>query len=185
MKTKELKDYGNSRVKINQRKRKVSTKELLILIISALLILLWTYTELSKLADLVEFKRQLTGQVFSRDLVQFLFWFIPSIEIFAAVLLLFKKTISIGLLLSSLLMFAFSAYIILILAGYYPRVPCSCGGVLKAMGWQTHLWFNLFFLSITIVGLILNLNSNNSTKTTNAHQNPNQALINSNTQTRT
>lgn len=172
-------------LKIAQQNAQNSKKETILTIICALLILLWTYTAFSKLANTQEFKRQLTGQVFSRQFVQFLFWFIPSIEIFAAALLLFKKTIHTGLLLSSILMFAFSAYIILILAGYYPRVPCSCGGVLKAMGWQTHLWFNLFFLTISIIGLSLKQNPNKNTKNTNAPQNPNQPLTNNSTQSRT
>lgn len=151
-------------LKTVQQNPKVSTKELLILIITALLVLLWTYTALSKLADLTEFKRQLSNQVFSGNFVQFLIWFIPTIELLATALLLFKKTTSIGLLLSSLLMLAFSAYIILILAGYYHKVPCSCGGVLKSLGWQAHLYFNLFFLSISCIGLCLNLNPNKPIK---------------------
>jgi putative oxidoreductase len=126
-------------------------KSIFVNISCALLILLWTYTAFSKLADLTEFKRQLGNQVFGKSGTLFLLWFIPISEISAALLLLFRKTRLIGLALSHLLMIVFTTYIALILTGYYDRVPCSCGGVLKQMGWTLHFFFNLFFLLLSLI----------------------------------
>lgn len=120
-----------------------------------LLILLWVYTATSKLVDLTEFKRQLANQTFSESIAAILLFFVPISELVAALLLLFSKTRFAGLLLSFFLMLFFTGYIALVLLGYYDQVPCSCGGVLKQLGWQAHFWFNLFFLGISGLGVIL------------------------------
>jgi hypothetical protein len=52
-------------------------------------------------------------------------------------------------------MAAFTGYVGLILVNYFGRVPCSCGGVLKIMGWKTHFVFNLFFLLLTVTGIYI------------------------------
>ncbi|RZM21181.1 MAG: hypothetical protein EOO88_34060 [Pedobacter sp.] len=120
-----------------------------------LLVLLWVYTAASKLSDITEFKRQLNSQTFSHTVAALLLWLIPISELCAAVLLMFKQTLKLGLILSLFLMILFTAYIALVLAGYYDRIPCSCGGVLQQLGWQAHLYFNLFFLTLSIIGLLL------------------------------
>ncbi len=130
-------------------------KSSLLTFICTLLILLWIYTASSKLMDVQEFKRQLANQTLGKNAAIFLLWFIPISEILAALLLLFTKTRLAGLALSAGLMFLFTSYIGLVLLGYYDRVPCSCGGVLKEMGWQMHFWFNLYFLAISCFGLWL------------------------------
>lgn len=58
-------------------------------------------------------------------------------------------------------MVLFTAYIamILTLADY---VPCSCGGVLEDMSWEQHLWFNGFFVLLSIAGIMLDT-TNDST----------------------
>lgn len=174
-----------AQMNIAQDKTQNSRKEIIISITCALLILLWTYTAFSKLSDIQEFKRQLGNQTFSKATSSFLFWFIPISELLAAGLLIIKKTRLIGLVLSSALMLLFTAYITLVLIGYYDRVPCSCGGVLKAMGWQTHLWFNLFFLSISITGLFLYGKSHRAKTNKNANPKGNQNSTASDTQTKT
>ncbi len=130
-------------------------KEPLIIIISVLLILLWSYTAFSKLADVAEFKRQLANQTLGKTVATFLLWIIPISEILAATLLLFYKTRFAGLAISAALMLLFTGYIGLVVFGYYDRTPCACGGVLKEMGWHAHLWFNVFFLAISGLGVWL------------------------------
>jgi putative oxidoreductase len=117
----------------------------LLVTISCLLILLWVYTATSKLTNFSKFERELANQTFSYTTAQILLWLIPTIELIAGFLLLFIKTRFAGLLLSCFLMVLFTGYIALVLLGYYDRVPCSCGGVLKQLGWQAHFWFNLCF----------------------------------------
>ena len=120
-----------------------------------MLILLWVYTATSKLADLSDFRGQLANQSFGTSTAAFLFWFIPISELLAAFLLLFTKTRFAGLIVSFILMSLFTGYIALVILGFYQRVPCSCGGVLKSLGWHAHFWFNLFFLAISGWGTFL------------------------------
>lgn len=127
----------------------------LLTLICTLLVLLWTYTVASKLIDIHEFKRQLGNQTLGKTTASFLLWFIPVSEILSILLLLYQRTRFIGLLLSTILMSLFTGYIGLVILGYYDRTPCSCGGVLKEMGWQLHFWFNVFFLTISCLGVYL------------------------------
>ena len=139
------------------------TKQQSLTIIIVLLVLLWSYTAGSKLMDIQEFKRQLYNQTFGINLANLLLWLIPITEITAVLLLIIQKTRLLGLLLSLILMTLFTGYIALVLLDYYERTPCSCGGVLQALGWEEHFYFNLFFLSLSIIGIYL---QKNSTKTT-------------------
>ena len=123
--------------------------------ICILLILLWTYTAISKLMDIEEFKRQLYNQTFGRSIANLLIWLLPSTELCAAILLCFKKSRSIGLLLSFSLMLLFSVYIGLVLLNYYGRTPCACGGVLSGLGWKAHFWFNIGYLLLAGYGVWL------------------------------
>jgi hypothetical protein len=50
-------------------------------------------------------------------------------------------------------MFQFTGYIALALAGIWSSMPCSCGGILGHLSWVPHLFFNLFFLIVTIIGI--------------------------------
>ena len=122
-----------------------------------LLIILWGTTAASKLGNLNEFKTELAKQVFSEKFSAFLLIAVPVSEIISAILLAFKKTRLYGLIASLLLIIAFTIYIALILAGYFSKVPCSCGGVLKLLGWKSHLIFNVIFTAITITTLTIHL----------------------------
>lgn len=129
-------------------------KPLVIEVICGSLVLLFTYTALSKLADFEEFKRQLSMQVFSPVLVKILLYLIPGVELLAVILMIVKVFRLLGLILSVLLMVVFTGYISLVLSDYYDHIPCSCGGVLSSLGWRAHLWFNAFFLVLSSVGLM-------------------------------
>lgn len=125
--------------------------------LASILILLWIYTAFSKVIEYDEFKRQLVNQVFSQRFTKVLAFVLPTIEILTGVLLLFRKSRLAGFVLSALLMGTFSIYIALVLSGYYNYTPCSCGGVLKSLSWQAHLWFNGFFLFIALLGTYLQI----------------------------
>lgn len=132
-------------------------KTSIVQVISAAFILLWVYTAGSKLADFQSYKQEMSLQVFSPDFAAVLLYAIPFLEILCAILLLIKKTNKLGLVLSLLLMLVFTGYILLIISGYFPKIPCSCGGVIKAMGWKAHLVFNIFFVSASILSLFMTL----------------------------
>jgi len=129
-------------------------KPLVIEVICGSLALLFSYTAFSKLADFENFRKQLSMQVFPPAVVEILLYLIPGIELLAVILIIVKGSRLLGLILSLLLLVLFTGYIALVLSGYYDHIPCSCGGVLNSLGWQTHLWFNIFFLVLSFAGLM-------------------------------
>ena len=124
-------------------------------IISFLLMLLFIYTAMSKLFDFNQFKGQMYNQTLPHSIATFLIWTLPEIEIITSLLLLFEATKVYGYYLSLALMLIFTGYIILVLINYFGRVPCSCGGVIKSLGWKMHLLFNVFFLLLSLVGIFI------------------------------
>lgn len=132
---------------------RIDTKATVLQVISAAFILLWIYTAGSKLSSFENYRLEMQHQVFSPMVSEILIYIIPAVEILAALLLLFQKTNKTGMIFSALLMTAFTIYIVLIISGYFPKVPCSCGGVIRVLGWKAHLAFNLIFLSAAILTL--------------------------------
>ncbi|MFD2287911.1 hypothetical protein GJU39_06410 [Pedobacter petrophilus] len=124
-------------------------------VISGAFILLWTYTAGSKLANFGAYTMEMHRQVFSAEISVVLMYILPIVELLAVILLLFPKTNKIGLILSLLLISTFTGYVLLIIIGYFPNVPCSCGGVIRALGWKGHLLFNLVFLMLAISSLFI------------------------------
>lgn len=124
-------------------------------ILTSILILLWSYTTISKLSDLERFTNEMHNQSFSTGFANVLIRVVPLVELCTITLLLFNKSKMFGLACSLGLLFAFTGYIILVLLHFYEHVPCSCGGVLKSMTWETHLWFNLFFIFLNVIALFL------------------------------
>ncbi len=123
--------------------------------ISVTLILLFCYTAIAKLMDVEEFRRQLANQTLPTWSKGILLWFIPGSELFLSILLAIPATRLPGLYGSAILMTLFTGYIGLVVIRFFDRVPCSCGGVLRAMSFETHLVFNLFFLILSIGGIYM------------------------------
>ena len=123
-------------------------------IISSLLILLFIYAALSKLLDYSTFKLQLSKSPFITAFSGTIAWALPVGEVLVGLALSFKTTRLIGLYTSLFLMTMFSGYIFSMLHySYY--IPCSCGGILSKMNWTTHYWFNLVFVLLSIIAIIL------------------------------
>jgi putative oxidoreductase len=120
-----------------------------------LLILLFVYAAASKLLDPDRSRGQMMNQVFPAWVAGILVWAVPLAELITAGLLVFNRTALSGLYMALGLMSAFTIYIALVLLHVFGRVPCSCGGVLQKMGWVPHLFFNLFFLLLTVTGIYM------------------------------
>ena len=113
-------------------------------LVSLLFILLFVYAGLSKLLDLGIFQSQIAQSAMLAPYAKALAWLVPIVELLLAVLLFISHTRVWGLLGSAVLMFGFTVYVYLIWT-YSPSLPCSCGGLLEAMDWEAHLYFNLGF----------------------------------------
>jgi hypothetical protein len=122
--------------------------------ISALLILLFLYASLSKILDFKTFIKEMNNQPLPNSWTPFLVYFIPCSEILLSVALIFERTRLLGFYGSLVLMGLFTIYATLILVHVFSYVPCSCGGVIKRLTWRQHLVLNLFFVTLSIVGVI-------------------------------
>lgn len=133
----------------------MKARNIILEIICALLILLWVYAALSKWADHQAFCRQLTWNKVVGGYQDFLFCFLPGIELIAALALIIKPLRAYGLWLSAGLMLAFTGYVFYVVYVDQSKATCTCGGVISAMSWKQHLIFNTAFLLLSIAGIYL------------------------------
>ncbi len=132
-------------------------RNLIIEIISSLLILLFVYTAISKLLDFTHFKTVLHGSPLIGGKAAIVALALPITELLVALLLFMPRTRLWGFRGSLALMTVFTIYLAYMIA-FTPHLPCSCGGVLKQMTWTQHLVFNIFFLLVSLTGLVMQRN---------------------------
>ncbi|MDO5977062.1 MauE/DoxX family redox-associated membrane protein [Flavivirga jejuensis] len=138
-------------------------KNILLEFICFLYILLFIYAALSKLLVLDEFKIQIGQSPMFTSFAGIMGWVIPCLEILIALLLIIPRFKLLGLFASFNLMVMFTAYIFVIL-NFSDNVPCSCGGVIEKLGWTEHLIFNIVFVILAAIGiLIINGQKNHTT----------------------
>ena len=123
-------------------------------LISYSFILLYLYAAASKLMGFQEFKVQLGQSPVLTGCAGIVVWLIPAVEIAIAVLLVFQRTLLVGLYAAFGLMLMFIGYILVILYSG-EQIPCNCGGLLDAMSWTQHLVFNSVFAVLGLIGIIL------------------------------
>ena len=133
----------------------IMKRKIIIEIISSLLILLFLYASVSKWLAFKTFIGDMNNQPFPNWMTPYLVYSIPVIEVLIAVGLIFEKTRVPALYASFVLMMAFTIYTVAVLSHAFRYVPCSCGGVIKKLTWPQHLFFNLFFVSISLLGIWL------------------------------
>jgi hypothetical protein len=119
-----------------------------------LVIILFTYAALSKLLEYDKFTVQLSQSPLLTAFAGVVAWAIPTLEIVLAVLIAIPRMRLYGLYGSYTLMVIFTAYIVAI-TRFSDYVPCSCGGVLQKLGWTEHLIFNLFFVALCGIAIVL------------------------------
>jgi uncharacterized membrane protein YphA (DoxX/SURF4 family) len=149
------KDYALKKPSfLNFMKNLTIKKEMIIEIICFLFIVLFVYAATMKLMDVEKFRVQIGQSPLLTAFAPVVAWVIPLSEIVIAGMLAFHRTRMVGLYAAFSLMVMFTAYIIAIL-NFSQYIPCSCGGVLEKLGWTEHLIFNIGFVLLGIVGIIL------------------------------
>lgn len=129
-------------------------KIIIIETICFLFIVLFVYAAASKLADVEQFRVQIGNSPLLTDFAGVIAWIIPIGEIVVAIALAIPRLRLAALYAAFSLMIMFTAYIIIIL-NFADHVPCSCGGVLEKLGWTEHLIFNIVFVLLALVGIII------------------------------
>lgn len=121
----------------------------------SMLTLLWIYAAISKLGNPHTTILQMQKQPLPPWSTKVLAAGIPVVELGIAILLNVHKTRFMGLAASTALLSLFSLYIICVLLSLSRQnIPCSCGGIIGQLGWKAHLFFNLFWLALCIVGML-------------------------------
>ena len=130
-------------------------KQVMIECIVALLVMLFLYASISKFLDFKTFIGQMNNQPLPNSWTPFLVWAIPLLEIAISVTLIFEYTRLVGLYASLILMLMFTLYTGIVLLHFFPYIPCSCGGVITKLSWRAHLFLNLLYVALSILGIIL------------------------------
>jgi putative oxidoreductase len=125
-------------------------------ILSALFILLFVYTAITKLVERESFNTILRQSPLIGTASNTLSFLLPTIELITALLLFIPSVRMWGFASSFFLMVIFTFYITYMIL-FTPNLPCSCGGVLAYMTWKEHLVFNIFFTALAAIGLRFSL----------------------------
>lgn len=129
-------------------------KELILEIVCLLYIVLFVYAGVSKFLDFEIFQVQLGQSPLLSAFAGWVSWGVPFVELFISFLLLTSRYRLIGMYGAFALMVMFTSYIIIIL-NFSSFIPCSCGGILEKMSWRTHLIFNILFVLLALIGILI------------------------------
>jgi putative oxidoreductase len=132
----------------------VAKRTSIVEVISALFILLFVYTAINKFLALNDLKNVLKDYPLIGGFPQVIAWGLPGSELIIALLLFLPRTKLSGLYGSLAMMTAFTFYLGYMLV-FTPKLPCTCGGMLKKLSWPQHLIFNIFFVFLAIVAIWL------------------------------
>lgn len=122
--------------------------------ISLLYTLLFVYAATSKLLDYSNFQVQIAQSPLLSAYAGIVAPVVITVEYLIVILLWLKPLRTIGLYASFTLMVSFTVYIYLIL-NYSEFIPCSCGGILEKLGWTEHMVFNIVFIILALLALLL------------------------------
>ncbi|MBA6152708.1 MauE/DoxX family redox-associated membrane protein [Gelidibacter maritimus] len=109
---------------------------------------LFVYAAVSKLLDFETFETQLGQSPLLSAYAKPVAIGVPFLELIIAFFLMFKRSRLLALFGFFAMMMMFTTYIVIIL-NFTDFVPCSCGGVLEALGWTEHLVFNSVFILLS------------------------------------
>ena len=129
-------------------------KNVLLEVICILYILLFVYAAVSKFRVFDEFVIQIGQSPVLTAYAGWVAWVVPSLEILISIMLAIPRFRLLALYAAFTLMVMFTAYIFIIL-NFSDYIPCSCGGVLEKLGWTEHLIFNIAFVILAFIGIII------------------------------
>jgi putative oxidoreductase len=127
----------------------INKKGVIIESVSALFILLFAYTGITKLAVIKDLLKVLKKYPLIGQFYELVAWGLPITELAVVLLLIIPRTRIAGLIASIGLMSVFTIYLSYMLI-YAPKLPCTCGGMLQQLTWPQHLVFNIVFILLGV-----------------------------------
>ncbi|MBC74296.1 MAG: hypothetical protein CMH47_18915 [Muricauda sp.] len=141
----------------------------LVAFVSLLLTLLFVYTAVSKLMHLDIFLTRVERMPYISSRAHLISRGVPLLELVIAGLLWVPKYRTLALYASFVLLGLFTTYIIIVLT-YSDSIPCSCGGVISALGWKHHILLNISFMVLALLGILRSKKQSNITSPQNTVQ---------------
>jgi len=117
-------------------------------------LVLFVYAATTKLIEFEKFYIQLSQSPMLSSHARIITHVVLASELLVSGLIVVEQTRLLGLLCAFGMMVMFTTYIILI-SQFSEYVPCSCGGVIEHLTWSQHLVFNLVFVILGIVAILL------------------------------
>ncbi len=137
------------------------TREIIVDIVAYLFVILFMYTAANKLLTIKSFSSTIAKMSFIGQYDLILAWGIPILEIVISIILIIPSLRKLGLRAALILMVIFTVYLVyMVLSG--SKLPCNCGGVISSLSWQQHIWFNVGFIILAVLGIIFNNNNKNN-----------------------
>jgi uncharacterized membrane protein YphA (DoxX/SURF4 family) len=132
-------------------------RKIILEIIYISFVILWGYAAFSKLFAYEIFKSQLSKSPLLHSLAPVAAIGVPIVELVLTVMLIVERTKKTGLKGSFVLMTVFTVYLIGILS-FSTDIPCSCGGLLQNLTWTQHVYFNIGFIILALIGMYIQSN---------------------------
>lgn len=129
-------------------------KKVWIEFIAHLFIILFLYTGISKLLELVVFQEQLAVSPIFGKIAPIMGYAVPLTEFIISLMLFFPRHRLKGFYSTLILMVLFTVYVITLFT-ISPELPCSCGGIIEDLTWTGHLIFNCSLILLSIIGIRL------------------------------
>jgi hypothetical protein len=139
---------------LKHTKLNLHSREAIVFGICLIAVFLFLYTASNKIIDHISFFKGLKKVEIIWPYALIVSWLVPISEIVVAIMLLFPKTMRVGLYCFLILMIVFTGYILSMLL-WAEKLPCRCGGVIEKLTWVQHVWFNLTFIILAVLGLWL------------------------------
>lgn len=137
-------------------KFKIKLQQTFTIITLISLMLLFSYTAISKLLeqDTFIFQMKLSPLTLMKTLAPMLAWLLPFTELTVVCLLFSERYRRVGLWYSIVLFSIFEIYIAGMLISKQ-HLPCTCGGIISMLSWKGHLVFNAAFIVSAYLTLVL------------------------------
>lgn len=131
--------------------------------IVTILLALWIIALTDQLFAFTAFQNGMMRHALPPWLAQVMGWVIPLTEAIIIFLLMSPRTTQVGLWLSALMLFTFTAYIGMGLMTPWIVFECFCSKFISGLSWWGHFWLNASLFAVALAGILLYRNSHRST----------------------
>lgn len=131
-----------------------STREVTVFVICLICTFLFLFSAYEKFADHQRFYNGLSKVSIIGSKAKVISYVVPIFEALISILLIIPKTHKKGLFGFIILMGIFTLYIFGMWL-WVDKLPCFCNLIVEKLSWGQHIWFNLVFMALAIIALLI------------------------------